>query len=232
MDDKEKQSAFDFLFRLQKKLNSEMLAPLAVQELIGRIRAKPMYERTPKELLACNENLCFYLALPHVFSSMTEVHGINAVSARQSLLCEYYTKFPEFSSGNSYRRQGFPFGKDTTKSTAEILKGWRNPYKSPPENQAYPDLCLSHPFPFRTIFEAKYFNTNNLNAAEKALVTGVREIAYYLGLPWDYEYGCLVVYDASENNLFQAAWESIAAKRLFWDDGNIFVMTVRGTSAT
>jgi hypothetical protein len=200
---------------------------MAIAQHITQINLKPEQERTPQEKLACNENLALYLALPHICEHMASASGF-VRSAKDCLKCEYYSKFPEISSGNSFRRQGFPFGKSPSKSSSEIFAQWRRPYKSPPLNQAYPDLCLCQPFPFTTIFEAKYFNKESNSAAEEAIVSGVREVAYYRGLPWDYDYGCLLAYDSSSGSYLKNAWSSVGAKRLFWEDANIFVMVVRG----
>ena len=76
---------------------------------------------------------------------------------------------------------------------------------------------------FRTIFEGKYFAGSNLNWPKK-IVSGVWEAVHYRVLPWDYDYSCLLAYDASPGAYLKEAWASVIAKRLFWEDANIFVM--------
>ena len=64
-----------------------------------------------------------------------------------------------------------------------------------------------------------------------ALVAGIYEAMFYRGLPkeddeslWNYDYGCLVAYDASKSRALHAAWEAVTCKSDFWMGGNIFVM--------
>jgi hypothetical protein len=122
----------------------------------------------------------------------------------------------------------------------EIFQSWTKVPSSLPLNQAYPDFCLRPPFPFKIVFDAKYFLQNSRSAANKALVEGAYEVMFYRGLPfanarnaqepsWDYEYGCLLAYDASDDGVLESAWDSVRCKDTFWDGGNIFVMIVRGT---
>ena len=77
-----------------------------------------------------------------------------------------------------------------------------------------------------------------MSAAESALVNGIYEIFYYRGLPyspggtttadWNYDYGCLIAYDASPQGHLVRAWDSVVSKDCFWDGGNLFVMVLRG----
>jgi len=76
--------------------------------------------------------------------------------------------------------------------------------------------------------------------AETNLVKGVYETAYYRGIPpslseensgWDYDFGCFLVYDASDGAYMQQAWDSVTSKSMFWDGANIFVMIVRGSAS-
>jgi len=73
------------------------------------------------------------------------------------------------------------------------------------------------------------------------LIDGVYEAAHYRGLPkvpskstgepeWDYDFGCLLAYDASDGGTLEAAWKSVRNKSAFWGGGNIYVMIIRGTS--
>jgi hypothetical protein len=48
---------------------------------------------------------------------------------------------------------------------------------------------------------------------------------------WDYDYACLLAYDASIDGSLQKAWNTInEAVRLegLWDGANIYVMILRG----
>jgi hypothetical protein len=228
-----KRAAYEFLSALQQTLEAKLPTPDIIRKMVEDIKNKPVNTRTEIEKLACGENNVFYLALPFIFDQVKAASGFDDTAARKSILCEYHSKFPQYSSGNSFRsRQGHPFGKNIKADVSDILKYWRNPYNpSFPANQAYPELCLRSPFMFRTIFEGKYFKAGSVAAAEQALVTGVWEVAYYRGLPWNYEYGCLLAYDASPDASLKETWASVGAKRLFWEDANVFVMVVRGENA-
>jgi hypothetical protein len=114
------------------------------------------------------------------------------------------------------------------------MQSWRKARASSvPANQAWPEAGLVPPFPWRILFEAKYFEENNLSAAEGSLVSGVYETAFYRGLPsdgdWGYDFGCLLGYDVSEDGFLKQAWESVTDKRLFWDHGHVFVMIIRSS---
>jgi hypothetical protein len=108
--------------------------------------------------------------------------------------------------------------------------------------QSSPDICAREPFPFKTVFEVKYFEKGGRDKAVTELVTSIYQAFFYLGLPyvpsrnsspaWDYEFACMLAGDASEEGSLQRAWEAIpsAVKKGFWEGANIFVMIVRGPS--
>ena len=83
----------------------------------------------------------------------------------------------------------------------------------------------------------KFFDGESLSFAEKALVAGVYEAAFYLPstsqddtrkTKWDYDFGCLLAYDASDGAYLKRAWASVHCRRLFWEDAQVFVMILRG----
>jgi hypothetical protein len=47
---------------------------------------------------------------------------------------------------------------------------------------------------------------------------------------WDYDYACLLAFDASAEGNFLYAWESLdtSVKKGFWESANIYVMILRG----
>ena len=235
-----KRLAYDFLVGLERKLDSALPGQKTIKSLIPKILED--WKALPKSPMSIPENAFLYgCALPQIFDHMQTVNGIGAEEARQSVLCEYHACVPQFSSNNAFRRLGFPFKKKIGITASELIGMWAKPLGSPPPNQAFPDLALRNPFPYKIVFDAKYFVANSKEAANKALVDGVYEASFYRGLPfapstgagnpdWDYEFGCLLSYDASDNGYLKLAWDSVKAKRLFWEGGNIFVMIVRGQS--
>jgi hypothetical protein len=229
---------------MQDQLNKQLDAPEIIREKVLAICNKPEHEKTLEERVGPKENIFLYrFALPEIFQHVLTVDQVDEATAKTSLRCEYFDKYPAFSSANAHRIQGhpfqknYPFEKNLEEKITEIMDRWKRPEKSEPLNRAYPDLCLSRPFPYKIVFDAKFFEGSTIASAERALVTGVYEVAFYRGLPveadhhdsgWDYDFGCLLAYDASPKASLLQAWNSVHAKRLFWDDANIFVMIIRG----
>ena len=235
-----KRQAYEYLLDLQAKLNSSLPGPAAIIERIAQILGE--WKALPKAPMKFSENAFLYgCALPLIFEHMATLPGIGADEARRSVLCEYYACVPNFASANGFRRLGYPFKKQVGATASQVIEMWRKPIGSPPANQAFPDLAFRKPFPHKIVFDAKYFAASSIGAAEKALVDGIYEAAFYRGLPftpsgqpgsadWDYEYGCLLAYDASDEGYLKAAWDSVQGKRLFWEGANVFVMIIRGAS--
>jgi hypothetical protein len=53
------------------------------------------------------------------------------------------------------------------------------------------------------------------------------------GPAWDYEFGCMLAGDSTEQGSVLKAWEAIPSpvKKGFWEGANIYVMIVRGASS-
>jgi hypothetical protein len=104
-------------------------------------------------------------------------------------------------------------------------------------------MALRPPCPHKIVFEGKLFRARGIPAAEKALVTGIYEVFFYRGLPpieesekhpaWDYDYGCLLAYDATPEGTLKDAWESLssAVKDACWDGASVYVMILRGKAS-
>ena len=102
--------------------------------------------------------------------------------------------------------------------------------------QSCPDWAIQSPY--KIVFEGKLFRAGSLAVAKRELVNGIYECAYYRGHPavpatkkrsaWDYDYACLVAYDASEKCTMKQAWDSIHRdiKDGCWNSENIFVMVI------
>jgi len=227
-----KNDAFDFLAGLHDELRQRLPAPAEMKKLISQL------ENEGKSPSKIRENIFLYNMLPNIWQYLQTVPGIGPDDAQASILCEYHDKVPKIASGNPFRRTGHPFSKKFGMGVDEIMQAWAKPQKKLRLNQAFPDFCLRSPY--KIVFDAKYFIQNSYSAASKALVEGAYEVMYYRGLPavaartmqdpsWDYDYGCLLAFDASEDGVLQAAWDSVKCKSAFWDGANIFVMIVPGT---
>jgi hypothetical protein len=106
--------------------------------------------------------------------------------------------------------------------------------------QSCPDLALRDPFPFHTVFEGKYFPRGKLEAAETALAAAVYQAFFYRGLRklaatkrhpvWDYDYACVLAYDATDSRSLVRAWEGLRARigEACWLGAGIYVMLLTG----
>jgi hypothetical protein len=101
-------------------------------------------------------------------------------------------------------------------------------------------MALRDPFPYKTVFECKYFREGGITAGQSALVEGVHQAFFYLGLarlpergkyaPWDYDFACFLAFDASDEGGLTSAWDKLSktVKRAIWDGANIYVMILGG----
>ncbi len=230
--------AFQFLAALEVRLKSHLPLQPEMAAKVAAVWNKPEGEKSPRENLACKENIFLYhFALPEIFDQLRQFSDLSEVDARRSIRCEYFNKFPEYSSRNAFRRAGHPFPKSVLGMSAKkVMSQWRSAPTKFPMHQAYPDMALSDPFPYRIVFDAKLFESESPAAAEAALVNGIYETAFYRGLPpsadhdddsdWNYDYACLLAYDASAGGHLRAAWDSVTCKPLFWNDAGVYVMVI------
>jgi hypothetical protein len=102
--------------------------------------------------------------------------------------------------------------------------------------QACPDFAFREPFPFKIVFEGKYFESGATVRAQTELVVNIYQAFFYRGLPyipprksspsWDYDFACLLASDASDNGSLKRAWDVLRneVKRGFWDGANVYVI--------
>jgi hypothetical protein len=116
---------------------------------------------------------------------------------------------------------------------------WRETMDRLAANQ-WPSLREIRTFPHSIVFEGKYFANGSTGDASRELVSDIYQAFFYRGLPrveaskrghpkWDYDYACLLAYDASPNGTLLNAWDALppSVKRCFWDGANIYVMILR-----
>jgi hypothetical protein len=228
----DKAAAYRFLKTLHERLNEGAPQPDLIKSQVDAIWKKPKHEKTEREKLESKENIpLYYFALPQIFELGKSTTNLTEDQMKQAFRCVYFGKYPELSGSNPFRKSGHPFSKKWGLSPDEIMEAWRKPLTNMPANQAWPEAALSTPFPFKILFEAKYFEGDSAVSAENELVCAIYETVFYRGLPasgkWGYDFGCLLAYDVSTGAHLKAAWESITSKRLFWEDANVFVMIVR-----
>jgi hypothetical protein len=159
-------------------------------------------------------------------------------TARQALLVEGYKHYPEIASGSPQRGLEHPFKKRHDEAASSIMARWKSGRLL---GGSFPDMALREPFPYKTVFECKFFRDGDAGAGERALVEGVEEAFFYLGLAklpergshaaWDYDFACFLAGDASDQGGLQRAWQKVSrtVKSCIWDSANIYVMTLRGS---
>jgi hypothetical protein len=157
--------------------------------------------------------------------------------ACKALLAEGYVNFKEIASGTPMSAFKQPFTKQFD-TVGRIVKSWWDTSKEPPTPNACPDFALRAPCPFKVVGETKYFRKGRIDAAKSEIVRGIYQCFYYRGLPkanktangfpWDYDYACLLAYDASGNDVLAKAWETLnpKVKEACWNSANVFVMVL------
>lgn len=236
----EKQAAKTFLDDLTTHLNEKLPdwqqisreVPSIVLEAKGRDDWK--HKRTPEDAFL------HHYAIPIVFDLLCQTNALGEDGAKSSLLSEFYRNMPEMCSGSPARamKYGNPFGKLFTSSN-EIMDRWQGLKGGARLNQPCPDFALRSPFAHRILFEGKYFPRGGRTAGEKHLVETSYQAFFYRaqppaeenssGIPWDYDYACLLACDTSPEGGLASAWSSLRedVKDGFWNGANVFVMILR-----
>jgi len=178
--------------------------------------------------------------LPVLHQYLQTAASLTKAEASEALLNEYHRTMPDISSRSPIRAKKHPFKKALGSSAEAIYKQWTDPTQNYGLTQSCPDFALGTPFPHSMVFEGKYFARGSQEYAAKQLVTDIYQAFFYRGLPrvdatkrghpeWDYDYACLLAYDASPSGTLTAAWDALeaAVKKSFWDGANIYVMILR-----
>jgi hypothetical protein len=178
--------------------------------------------------------------IPPLFEHLKSEMGLSETDARTSLLNEYHKNMPETSSGSPIFPLRGPFKKALGSSASSIYQGWKSPMKGDGLTQCAPDFALRKPFPHSILFEGKFYASGSLELGEKQLAKNIYEAFFYRGLPrtnatmkkhsdWNYDYACLLAFDASDKGTLRQAWENLSLKirKSFWEGGNTYVMILR-----
>jgi hypothetical protein len=160
--------------------------------------------------------------------------------AKKSLLTEstYARKTLGIASGTPASPEKHLFTKVLGVPAKTLVELWWGDGEKHPFSQSCPDWAFRSPCEHTIVFESKLFRTGGSEAAKTELVKGIYQCFYYRGQPkvlatgkrrgWDYDYACLLAYDASETSSLVEAWKSVANKvgRECWKASNIFVMVL------
>jgi len=177
-----------------------------------------------------------------IHAYLTEILG-NRSDARHALLAESKkAKQSNIASQTPASEKKHLFGKQFGSSVQDIVDSWWPHDKAKKKMkkrskaavaQSCPDFAFRAPF--HIVFEAKLFKAGGVQAAKHALVNGIYQCFFYRALPkviskehraWDYDYACLLIYDASGQNTVATAWRNALdiVKKSCWDTANIYVM--------
>jgi hypothetical protein len=237
-----KSRAHDFLKSLEDQLISHTPPPEDMRRRIREIVVDAKTNNTMKHMRKPEDAFLYKYAMPVIFRHMQTVEGIGAIEARHSLLCEYYRNMKEYCHCTPARTQRHPFSKAVGTKPAQIIAQWTGSHGAR-LRQACPDFAVREPFPFKIVFEGKYFDKGAATKARIELVTDLYQAFFYRGLPyiarkknspaWDYDFACLLAYDASDEGNLKGAWDSLDSqvKNAFWDGANVYVMIFSGTAA-
>jgi hypothetical protein len=201
-----KDQALEFLRELESALNKNLPGPEDMRtEIQTTVReAKP--DEKKKHLRSPEAAFLNGKALPILFDVLKSDAGLTAEQAHQALLSEYHRTTPNLSRQSPIRWERHPFRKILGARASEIYRGWTSPDEGGALTQSCPDFALRAPFPHSILFEGKYFPRGSLEYAQRELVKDIYQAFFYRGLPrlaatkkhpeWNYEYACLMAYDA------------------------------------
>jgi hypothetical protein len=234
----EKEEAFRFLSELHRRLDTVIAPAAQTQQRISELEAIAKTDRAYKHFCGREHTFTKGIALPAIYSELTTTFNMAAEDAKQSIMAEGFSNMPELSSNTPARKARHPFNKALVSDPHEIYSKWAE--AKIPLTQSCPDFSFRNPFPYKIVFEAKYYERNSRRVAERELVNSAYQAFFYRGLPkdmsnpsrpWDYKYSCVFVYDATEEGHFKAAWESLDnyVKSGFWEGANVYVMVLRGS---
>jgi hypothetical protein len=231
-----KRNAYKFLSELQQELTDRLPVAAAMRASIRTIMAASKIEHSKKHLRQPEYVFLNHYAIPIISIAMQKVDGIGPEEAQNSLLCEFYRNMPQYCRTTAARTVKSPFIKKYLEADAlEIIQAW----KEGKLERGCPDFAFADPFPYKIVFEGKYFERGSSQKAAVELVTNVRQAFFYHALPyvsagagrlaWDYDFSCLMACDASEDGSLYAAWNDLPkhVRSAFWEGANLYVMIIR-----
>jgi hypothetical protein len=230
-------TAYSFFKELEQHLNAAMPGPREMPKAIDEIVTVSKGGRSERHKAFPEGAFLNHFVLPALYRFVAEYPGMDAEKARESLLSESYRKMRDYASDSPARSARHPFDKVVGVSAPGVIRRWNSARAL---IQSCPDIALRAPFPYRTVFEGKYFRRGGLGAAESALAADIYQAFFYRGLArlpaikkkpgWDYDYACVLAYDGSESGALLRAWAGLRPKigKGCWEGARVYVMILRG----
>jgi len=235
-----KDDAYAFLQGLGKEILAETPKSSEMDTTIRRIVREAKTSDSSKHLRLPEAAFLNSYVLPALHRYLIGSAGLSLENAREALLNEYHRTMPAISAHSPIRAERHPFKKSLGANPEAIYRQWKDPEQNFGLTQSCPDFALRAPFPHSIVFEGKYYASGSSDFARRQLVTDLYQAFFYRGLPkveatkrghpeWNYDYACLVAFDASPKGTLEAAWKDLEPKvrKSFWDGANIYVMILR-----
>ena len=239
VSDNSRDDAYEFFRALKEHLNRQLYKPRRLRELIEELAERDRRQRgninKQREFVFLRD---FIAPLMHEF--LITNAGLDKREAAKAFLHESHDSLRHLTSGSPKRRPPHPFTKALGSSVDEIAATWWSKSRTPSLARSYPDMALRSPSPVTVIIEGKYFVAKSDETAVKTLVKDIYQAFFYRGLShlaetgthaaWDYDFACLLAYDASDNGVLLSRWDTLhkEVKRGFWEGASIYVMILRG----
>jgi hypothetical protein len=229
-----------FLDGLASAISKKAMPGTAMERYIRRTIEQAKVDDSKRHLRAPEAAFLNLYAVPTLFDEIQAAGGLNQEQARDALLNEYHHCMPQFSKKGPYRAIEHPFKKMMTAPAEAVYHSWTTEDDHWGLSKCGPDFALRAPFPHRVLFEGKYFSGGSKDYAGRELVKDIYQACFYRGLPpvpaknghaeWNYDYACLLAYDASPQGTLLAAWKELGepVRKSFWDSANIYVMILGG----
>lgn len=238
---KQKEAALVYLRDLEAALSrSEMPKGAAMNTAIRQMVATAKTDSAQKHLRLPEAAFLNGYVLPRLIQHLQTDMGLSQLQAGEALLNEYHRTMPGTSLGSPIFPLRYPFKKALGATADSIYREWLNPKKGDGLTQCAPDFALRRPFPYSIVFEGKYYASGSQEYGGRQLATNLYQACFYRGLPrtpakgkagaeWNYDFACMLAFDASEKGTLLSAWKTLNARvrRSFWEAANIYVMILR-----
>lgn len=235
-----KTAAKAFLDRLATAISRRTPPGTAMERHIRRTIAEAKQDDNKKHLRLPEAAFLNLFAVPVLFEELQSVGGLTEEQARAALLNESHPSMPQYSTAGPYRAIEHPFNKTMVATASAIYASWTTKDDHWGLSKCGPDFALRPPFSHRILFEGKYFCKGSQEYAGRELVKDIYQACFYRGLPpvpatngraeWNYDYACLLAYDASPQGTLRAAWDALGepVQQSFWKSANVYVMILGG----
>jgi hypothetical protein len=242
----DKSDAKDFLLSLEEYLDTTLpprdeICVKIDEEVALAVAERKFGPKLKSHHISSPEGAFFKLfGIDYIHRFLRTELKLSETQAREALLSESYRHRRNFSSNSPRSKEKHPFTKRMGENAAAIAARWWNKGNEPAVQQSCPDLALRFPSPYRVVIEGKYFRAGSDVASKSELVRDIYQCFYYRAMPpcpewkthpaWDYDFACLLAYDASNDGALKRAWKGVNKDVTggLWRGANIYVMVIRG----